>query len=30
VDIKVSLRGSSNLDAYELTDTIYLRNSTRT
>ena len=30
VDFKVSLRGSSNLDAYELTDTIYLRNSTRT
>jgi prepilin-type N-terminal cleavage/methylation domain-containing protein len=30
VDIPVSLRGSTSLDAYELQDTIYLRNSTRT
>jgi len=30
VDFPISLRGSSSLDAYELKDTIYLRNSTRT
>ena len=28
-DFKVSLKGSSTVDAYELADTIYLRNSTR-
>jgi prepilin-type N-terminal cleavage/methylation domain-containing protein len=30
VDLKVSLRRSQSVDAYELTDSIYLRNSTRT
>jgi hypothetical protein len=30
VDFKISLKGSAVRDAYELTDTIYLRNSTRT
>jgi prepilin-type N-terminal cleavage/methylation domain-containing protein len=30
VDFPISLRGSSSLEAYELKDTIYLRNSTRT
>jgi prepilin-type N-terminal cleavage/methylation domain-containing protein len=29
IDFKVSLKGSTTVDAYELTDTIYLRNSTR-
>ena len=29
VDIKISLKGSAVKDAYELTDTIYLRNSAR-
>ena len=29
VDLPVSLRRSSTIEAYELTDTIYLRNSTR-
>jgi prepilin-type N-terminal cleavage/methylation domain-containing protein len=30
VDFKVSLKSSAVIDAYELSDTIYLRNSTRT
>jgi type II secretory pathway pseudopilin PulG len=29
VDLKISLKGSAVIDAYELTDTIYLRNSAR-
>jgi prepilin-type N-terminal cleavage/methylation domain-containing protein len=29
VDFKVSVKGSSTIDAYELTDKIFLRNSTR-
>jgi type II secretory pathway pseudopilin PulG len=29
VDFPVSLKGSATIDTYELTDTIYLRNSTR-
>lgn len=29
VDFKISLKQSANVDAYELADTIYLRNSTR-
>jgi hypothetical protein len=29
VDFKISLRRSETIGAYELTDTVYLRNSTR-